>query len=301
MTPPGVARVSGQAPSALAGTIPALLTPFTPGGAEIDHGLLAAHVDWLVEHGVETVSPMGTTGEGASLAVAERKALIERLAAHASGVAQVPGTGCTNLPETIELSRFAVELGVAAVLVAPPTYYVPDPEGVIEYLSRLLEALPDEARVVLYHIPRQTRVAIEEETLRALVDRFGPKVAGVKDSGRDFDHTLRLLSEFPSLAILNGTDGLVAKAYAAGGPGVISATANVLPSEFERMQKGGDASAQDVVAEMRALVDRMPIQAALKLVLHLVAGLPRSAVRPPLRELTPAESHSVQQSLAARV
>lgn len=282
------------------GTIPALLTPFTAGGVDVDHGLLAAHVDWLVEHGVGTVSPMGTTGEGASLAVAERKALIERLASHSSGVAQVPGTGCTNLPETIELSRFAVELGAAAVLVAPPTYYVPDPEGLTEYLSRLLEALPDDARVVLYHIPRQTRVAIEEEVLRVLVDRFGPKVAGVKDSGRDFDHTVRLMSGFPSLAILNGSDAFVAQAYAAGGPGVISATANVLPSEFERM-RAGDASAQDVVAETRALVDRVPIQAALKLVLHLVARLPRSAVRPPLRELTPAEERTVEQSMAARV
>jgi 4-hydroxy-tetrahydrodipicolinate synthase len=212
----------------------------------------------------------------------------------------VPGTGCTNLPETIELSRFAVERGVAAVLVAPPTYYVPDPEGVTQYYSRLLGGLPDEARIVLYHIPRQTRVPIEEETLRTLVDRFGPRIAGVKDSGRDFEHTVRLLSEFPTLAVLNGTDGLVARVYAAGGPGMISATANVLPEEYERM-RAGDASAQEVVSETRALVDGLPIHAALKLVLHLVSGLPRSPVRPPLRELTADEERLVEERTAALV
>jgi 4-hydroxy-tetrahydrodipicolinate synthase len=171
---------------------------------------------------------------------------------------------------------------------------------VTEYYSRLLEALPATARVVLYHIPRQTRVPIESETLATLIDRFGPMVAGVKDSGRDFEHTLRLLAQFPSLAILNGSDGLVARAYEAGGPGVISATANVLPEEYERMREG-DPSPQERVADTRALVDGMPTQAGLKLVLHLVSGLPRSAVRPPLRELSPAEENRVRERFAARV
>jgi len=175
---------------------------------------------------------------------------------------------------------------------------VPDAAGVSEYYSRLLAALPDEARVVLYHIPRQTRVAIGTETIRELLERFGPKVAGVKDSGRDFEHTVSLLAEFPELAILNGSDGVAAKAYAAGGPGVISATANVLPEEFERV-RAGDVSAQEPIAEVRALVDGLPIQAALKLVLHLVSGLPRSAVRPPLRELTGEEKRTVEERLAA--
>jgi 4-hydroxy-tetrahydrodipicolinate synthase len=141
-------------------------------------------------------------------------------------------------------------------------------------------------------------VPIEVETIRELLRRFGPKVAGVKDSGRDFVHTVSLLAEFPELAILNGSDGLAAKAYAAGGPGVISATANVLPEEFEAV-RAGDASKQEPIAEVRALVDGLPIQAALKLVLHLVSGLPRSAVRPPLRELTAEEEHGVEERLAA--
>jgi len=283
--------------SPLEGTIPALLTPFEPAGGEVDFGLLDAHLDWLRERGVRAVSPMGTTGEGASLSVEERKQVIRRLAG-CLDMAQVPGTGCTNLPETIELTRFAVEEGVLAALVAPPTYYVPEASGVTEYYSRLLAALPDAARIVLYHIPRQTRVAIEVETIHALVESFGPKVAGVKDSGRDFDHTVHLIAEFPGLAILNGSDGLAAKAYAAGGPGVISATANVLPDEFEAV-RAGDASKQEPIAEVRALVDGLPLHAALKLVLQLVSGLPRSAVRPPLRELTAEEEQAVEERLAA--
>lgn len=280
------------------GTIPALLTPFTAGGAEVDLGLLDAHIGWLHERGIRTVSPMGTTGEGASLSLSERKRLIERLARHPSGVGQIPGTGCTNLPETIELSRFAVEHGAEGVLIAPPTYYVPDGAGAVtDYYARVLEALQDAARVVLYHIPGQTRVAIELETIRELHERFGPKVAGVKDSGRDFDHTVRLIREFPGVAILNGSDPLVARSYAAGGPGVISATANVLPEEYEAIRGGNEAS-QGLVTAVRTLADSAPRHAALKLLLHLISGLPRSLVRPPLRELEDAEADLLRARFA---
>jgi 4-hydroxy-tetrahydrodipicolinate synthase len=281
----------------ITGTIPALLTPFTRGGATVDLDLLDAHVDWLYGRGIRVVSPMGTTGEGASLSVAERRGVIDRLSRHSRRVGFIPGTGCTNLPETIELSRYAVEQGALAVLVAPPTYYVPDDAGVVAYYSLLIDALPEEARIVLYHIPRQTRVPISVEVIRTLVERFGPKLVGVKDSGRDFDHTTRLLDEFPTLSILNGNDSAVARAYAAGGPGVISATANVLPREYERMREG-DASAQEIVARLRAFVDGLPIHAALKLVLSLVSGLPCSAVRPPLRELDDDEVRLVEARLA---
>ena len=56
------------------------------------------------------------------------------------------GTGCTSLPETIELSRFATEAG-AALLVAPPSYYEADDRGVEDFFRRLFDALPDQASV----------------------------------------------------------------------------------------------------------------------------------------------------------
>ena len=269
------------------GTIPALLTPFADDGS-VDLGLLDAHVEWLYERGIRTISPMGTTGEGLSLSLAERRRVIEHLAG--GDVGFVPGTGCTNLPETVELSRHAFEHGALAVLVAPPTYYVAETAGVTEWYSRLLDALPDGARVVLYHIPQQTRIPIAEETIRAL---RGAKLAGVKDSGGDLAHTARLIREFPELSILSGADGKAADAYAAGGPGVISATANVLPEEFEAVRRQGDAAAQARITAVRALADSVPRQAALKLMLELASGLPRSRVRPPLDELDAAQEGDV--------
>ena len=273
----------------IGGTIPALLTPFTTNGAEVDTDLMDEHVAWLHERGVRCVSPMGTTGEGPSLALGERKHVIESLAAHPSRMAFLPGTGCTNLPETIELSRFAVEHGAAGLLVAPPSYYPPAPAGTTRYYARLFEALPDDARVFLYHVPSHTGVPVEDETLRALGERFGPMLAGAKDSGGSFEHTVGWLHAFPHLTILNGSDASAARAYAAGGPGTLTMLANIFPEELESIREGENVDeAQRFLSALRALVGEFPRHSALKHLLHLVARLPRSSVRPPLEELTPA-------------
>ena len=271
----------------IAGTIPALLTPLGDGGGAPDLELLDAHVAWLHERGIRCVSPLGTTGEGPSLSLAERTRIVERLAGHASGMRILPGTGATALPETIELSRLAVRAGAVGILVAPPSYYDAfDVRGVTEYFIRLFDSLKEDARVVLYHIPRHTGIPIADETLRELGARFGPMLVGVKDSGGDFEHTRRWLREFSELTILNGSDATAAAAYEAGGRGTITMLANVFPEELERIRRGETVEAtQRFLRDVRELVGELPRHAALKHLLHVVSGLPRSSVRAPLQEL----------------
>ena len=268
------------------GAIPALLTPFTDGGGEVDHETLDAHVAWLAERGVRWISPLGTTGEGVSLALDERRQVIDRLARHPAGVGLIAGSGCTALPETIALSRFAHERG-AALLVAPPSYYDAfDERGVTAYFFELFEALPPDARVFLYHIPRHTGIPITDTLLRALGERFGPQLAGVKDSGGEFEHTRAWLRDFPQLTILSGSDATAAAAYEAGGRGLITMLANIFPEEHEQIREGtAVVERQAFLTAVRELVQEVPRHAALKHLLHLVSGLPRAAVRPPLQEL----------------
>ncbi|HEX2506363.1 MAG TPA: dihydrodipicolinate synthase family protein [Gaiellaceae bacterium] len=277
------------------GTVPALLTPFTEGGAEVDHELMDAHVAWLAERGVETVSPLGTTGEGPSLSLAERRAVIERLVRHSSGVQILPGTGCTALPETIELSRFAVEAGAAGILVAPPWYYDATPAGTTRYYTAFLDALPESARVFLYHIPAVTGVPIKDGTIRALRDRFGERLAGAKDSTGDLDHARHWMDEFPELAIFPGSDALASGARAAGAAGTITLLGNLLPEELNGIRAGEMVEErQRLLTAVRELAQQFPRHAAVKYLLHLVSGLPRSAVRPPLEELTPEEERELE-------
>ena len=275
---------------AVTGVLPAILTPFTDG--EVDLGLLGEHVDWLHDRGIRCVNLMGSTGEGQSLSLEERERLIRFLSG--SKLDFIAGTGCTALPETIALSRYAVEHGARAVLVVPPSYF--DPGDLTGWYSALFEALPDHARVMLYHIPRLT-YPIADETVRALSDRFGPLLAGMKDSSGDLDHALRWRAEFPELTVANGNDAHAGAFFAAGGSAVITACSNVRPEEPAAL-RAGDESPQAFVAGVRELVFGLPTHAALKLLLHIVSGIGRSSVRPPLAELTREQETLVASTFA---
>ena len=59
------------------GVLPALITPFTEDGADVDADALAAIVDRLVGAGVGGLVPGGSTGEFTTLSNAERRQIVE--------------------------------------------------------------------------------------------------------------------------------------------------------------------------------------------------------------------------------
>jgi 4-hydroxy-tetrahydrodipicolinate synthase len=285
------------------GTIPALVTPFTRGGADVDLDLLDAHVAWLHQRGITCVAPLGTNGEGPSMSLAERRRVIERIAGHPTGIALLPGTGCSSLPETIELSRIAVEHGAVGILVAPPWYFEAERDGLTRYYDALLCALPDEARLFLYNVPAYTGVAVDAAVAAQLRARFGDRLAGVKDSSGDVEQSLGYLRAAPGLTLLFGSDAGVADAFRGGAHGVISALANVIPREVEAVRRAVAAGAsgadeERVLAAVRALTRSGPRRSALKALVAAATGLPRGAVRPPLAELTDEEAAELRHRLA---
>ncbi len=272
------------------GIVPAILTPFRRG--KVDHGLLDEHLAWLATHGIGCVNAMGTTGEGASLSLAERKALVERVAA--GPLDFIAGTGCTSLPETIELSRHALAHGALAALIVPPTYY--EPQDLTGWYTAIFEALPDDGRIFLYHIPSRS-YAVPDETIDALRGRFGPMLAGIKDSSGDLEHALGWLRAYPDLTVAAGDDALAAGFFGTGGTAMITAVSNILPAELEAI-RAGNARLQPYVTAVKELALRVPREAALKLLLHEVSGIARSEVRPPLAALDPDQERLVAETFA---
>jgi len=76
----------------------ASLTPLSASGA-IDNARFAAHVQWLFGQGVAGVAPFGTTGEGQSFSVDERRAGLDALLASVPAQRVLPGTGCASLSD----------------------------------------------------------------------------------------------------------------------------------------------------------------------------------------------------------
>ena len=70
----------------------------------------------------------------------------------------IPGTGLSSLKETIELSKFAKKLNVSGILVLPSCYYDnPSNQGVIDYYSKIVEAVCDENFQVLNNLQKRLK------------------------------------------------------------------------------------------------------------------------------------------------
>lgn len=270
----------------------ATLTPFDANGKP-DHARLAAHANRLFANGIDGIALFGTTGEGQSLSLKERHAGLDALLAAGIPAARiVAGTGCAALPETIELTRHAVQSGCAGALVLPPFFFKGvSEEGVYAGFARLTDAVADvRLRLYLYHIPQVTGVAIPHDVISRLMTTYPGLVAGVKDSAGDLAHTRQLLERFRSLAIFVGHEPHLPAAVAAGGAGTICGVSNLYPRLLRRLYDQSVAgNAGEDLARVEAFVaslDSVPLFGALKAMMSQLTGdASWEALRPPLLAL----------------
>jgi Dihydrodipicolinate synthase/N-acetylneuraminate lyase len=277
------------------GIISAMLTPFVSDVGPVDYEWLPGYLRFLADGGLHGVLALGTTGEGPSMSVAERIRTLEIIMAHRGELSVIAGTGCAALTDTIALSRAAVDLGVDAILVMPPFYIKqPSEAGILAYFRALCDALPAEARVMLYHIPQVTGVPITTPIIDVLLASHGEQFYGIKDSSGDWEHSKMLIDRYPQLRIFTGSDRLIARALAGGAAGAITALSSAFPklarAVFDAFHQGGDVSAaQARLSAVRDLIDPINTPPALKAALTWTSDLPETALRLPLMPLSNEE------------
>ena len=162
----------------------ASLTPLD-NNQSIDKRRFADHVQHLLDNGCNGVLLFGTTGEANSFTVFERQAALESLLK--SGIPPATlmvGTGCCALPDTLALTRHALEHGVHRAVVLPPFYYkTATDDGLYDTFAALIDQVGDPAlRVYLYHFPKMAVVGFSSELIARLVAKFPEQIAGIKDS-----------------------------------------------------------------------------------------------------------------------
>jgi 4-hydroxy-tetrahydrodipicolinate synthase len=285
------------------GVLAPVLTPFDA-NLEADTARFIAHCQWLVANGA-SLAIFGTNSEAASLSIDERLRLTEALLeAGLPAARMMPGTGACALPDTIELTKAAVQAGCAGVLMLPPFYYkgVSD-EGLFRAYARVIEAVADERlRVYLYHIPAVSGVPITLTLIERLLKAFPKTIAGVKDSSGDWKNTAAMLERFQpqGFDVFAGSENFLLANMRGGGAGCITATGNVNPSAIVQLYKTwqqADADAQQSKLDaQRAAFAQFPMIPAMKAAIALKSGRKDWAhVRPPLVDLDAAQ----QQALAA--
>jgi 4-hydroxy-tetrahydrodipicolinate synthase len=285
----------------------AVPTPFDEHGAP-DPAALKDHCQRLLRAGCHGIVVLGTTGEANSITVEERLELIHQLADDLSPASLVVGTGCCALPDTVRLTRAAVEVGAAGVLVLPPFYYKPPAvtdEGLFAAYSEVIEAVGDDRlRLYLYRFPKMTGLQMGLPLIERLHTTYPTVVRGLKDSSGNWDEMAAVLEALPRIELFAGSEEHLLPLLRAGGPGCISATVNLFPSEAARLHGAWQGPRADRLQQrltgLRRIIQAHPLIPAVKAVLAGWNGDPGWArVRPPLRSLEPDAARELVDRLAA--
>lgn len=211
----------------------ALITPFRPNGA-IDHAALAKVIEHQITGGIDYLVVMGTTGESATLSLAEKKQLLAQVieVVH-NRVPIVFGIGGNNTAEVMEqLQAFDLD-GVDAILSVSPYYNKPTQEGIYQHYKALAQI--SLRPIILYNVPGRTMSNITAETTLRLARDFG-NIIGIKEASGNLDQVGLILKNRPKdFLVISGDDALTLPMIAMGGDGVVSVVGNGLPEEFGRL------------------------------------------------------------------
>ena len=278
----------------------ASLTPLSASGA-IDNARFAAHVQWLFAQGVAGVAPFGTTGEGQSFSVDERRAGLDALLASVPAQRVLPGTGCASLSETIALTKHATSAGCIASLVLPPFFWKqPSDEGLFTWYAHLIEGVGDpRLRVFLYHLPQVSSVPLSVDLVARLAKAFPGTIAGIKDSQGSWENTAALLERVPQITVVIGHEPDLPRLIAAGGAGTICGVANAYPHLVKSLlSRDASAEAKARTAKFIEITFMQPFLPAFKcMVADRTGDAEWRHVRPPLVPLTGSEHKTLRETL----
>jgi 4-hydroxy-tetrahydrodipicolinate synthase len=274
----------------------AALTPLNA-DLSIDTSAYLTHLKRLLDGGCNGVAVLGTTGEANSFTVQERLALIEHVGAASLAPERVIiGTGCCAIPDTIALTRAAIAAGYPNMMMLPPFYYKPSEDGLFRAYAQIIEAVGDpRLRVIIYDFPQMTGFTISTALLRRLESTFKGVVVGVKNSSGDWPAMDATLKELPGFLVFAGSEQFLLPTLRAGGPGCISATANVTHAALAQLLahwRDADADArQEAATRTRLAMQKFPTIAALKEIMAAKTGdAGWRRLRAPLINLTGADA-----------
>lgn len=284
------------------GSMVALVTPMRKDGS-LDGDCLNKLIEFHIDNGTEAIVAVGTTGESATLTVEEHCAVIRQVVTQVNGrIPVIAGTGANSTREAIELTQYAKDLGVDAVLLVTPYYNKPTQEGLYLHYKTIAEAV--DIPQILYNVPGRTACDLLPETVARLADI--KNIIGIKEATGDLSRVAQIKALCgDKIELYTGEDANTVDFILAGGQGVISVTANVAPALMQAMcaaALAGDEQGAQAINSQLALLHKtlflesnpIPVKWALA-----EMGLIPTGIRLPMTILSEKYHQPVREALAA--
>jgi len=270
---------------------------------ELDERSLRSFVEWQITSGVHFLVPCGSTGEAATMTVAEQRRVVEITVEQAAArVPVIAGAASNDTKKAIALSREMRAAGATHLLHASPMYNKPPQRGIVAHFRAIADAV--DTPIVVYNVPGRTASNIEAATTLELAEH--ENIVAVKEASGNVAQVSEIIRHRPAdFSVLSGEDPLTLQIMADGGDGVVSVTSNAAPAlvaQLTELCAGGDFAAARAIhhqlAEWTAAAfiesNPIPVKAALAMM-----GRMSNVLRLPLVPLASRFETAVRAALVS--
>ena len=220
------------------------------------------HAEMVIDNGCHGAAIFGSTGQAQLIPVHEKINLLNHLALSKYKEKYIIGTGLNSLGETINLMRVAKSLNFKKFLIMPPAYYKYDDKQVIEFYSKIVEAIP-ESKIILYNFEKLCGYKFSLECVRKLAKIYPKNIIGVKDSSYNLYQNLKI----KDFSILPGSELKLLTGLEIGCSGIITATCNVTAKlsrkVYDDFFNGEPQTANNKLCKVRKTFDQFNLISSL--------------------------------------
>ena len=253
------------------------------------------HSEMIIDNGCHGAVIFGSTGQAQLIPVSEKINLLNHLALSKYKEKFIIGTGLNSLGETINFMRVARTLNFCKFLIMPPAYYKYGDKEVIEFYSKIADAIP-ESEIILYNFEKLCGYKFSIECVEKLVSMYPSNIVGVKDSSYNLFENLKI----DNFSILPGSESKLLKGLQLGCSGIITATCNAT-SELARkvyddFQNGNVQKANQKLCDVRSAFEKYNLISGL----HTYFGKNNASYKnllPPLSILNSGETEELNTNL----
>lgn len=232
------------------------VTPFTPGGAEIDFEAWEGFLDWQIACGVPGIIILGTTGEFLTINDAERSAFIKKTVDYVNG-RMVVWVGSMNAytPNAVRYSKEAEDLGADGLMIIPPYYYTPTDDEIFEYYKAICGSC--DLQIMLYNNPFTSNVDMSASLVGRLAKSF-EQIRYIKEASQRIERIHDILVE--SEGHLTPWAGQrVLESYKMGANGYVNPYGNYIPRASVKFVEWAEQKRWDDVQAVQSIISKFDI------------------------------------------
>jgi 4-hydroxy-tetrahydrodipicolinate synthase len=232
------------------------VTPFTPGGAEIDFEAWEGFLDWQIACGVPGIIILGTTGEFLTINDAERSAFIKKTVDYVNG-RMVVWVGSMNAytPNAVRYSKEAEDLGADGLMIIPPYYYTPTDDEIFEYYKAICGSC--DLQIMLYNNPFTSNVDMPASLVGRLAKSF-EQIRYIKEASQRIERIHDILVE--SEGHLTPWAGQrVLESYKMGANGYVNPYGNYIPRASVKFVEWAEQKRWDDVQAVQSIISKFDI------------------------------------------